>query len=131
VLGSKLFNEHDFYQGHDEWEEVWRRATGTRRRLLHGLIQVAVGYEHLRRGNPKGMRSLLRQGAAKIRFFTRRPGVKELRERALADAKRAESDSKISLRSSPPPKVMVGLEGFRAAAPRGSIRVQVPPPPTA
>ena len=129
MLGSKLFNEHDFYQGHDEWEEVWRRATGTRRRLLHGLIQVAVGYEHLRRGNPKGMRSLLRQGAAKLRFFTRRPGVRELRERALSDAKRAETELGISLRSCPPPKVMVGLEGFRAPAPRGSIRVQLLRPP--
>jgi hypothetical protein len=129
VLGSKLFNEHDFYQGHDEWEEVWRRASGSRRRLLHGLIQVAVGYEHLRRGNPKGMRSLLRQGATKLRFFTRRPGVKALRDRALVDADKAGAEPNISLRSCPPPKVMVGLEDFRTPSPRGAIRVQVPRPP--
>src|SRR5439155_8695233 len=39
VKGSKLFNAHGYYNGHDEWEEVWRRATGPKRRLLHGLIQ--------------------------------------------------------------------------------------------
>ncbi|MEX2394507.1 MAG: DUF309 domain-containing protein [Actinomycetota bacterium] len=86
MKGSRLFNKREFYEGHDEWEEVWRRATGSRRRLLHGLIQVAVGYEHQNRGNPRGMRSLLRQGATKLRHFTRRPGIRELREIALYHA---------------------------------------------
>ena len=95
---------------------MWRRATGTRRRLLHGLIQVAVGYEHRKRGNPRGMRSLLRQGAAKLRHFTRRPGVREIRDRALADA-----DS-----GGAPPKVMLTISGFDASAPAGAIRIEIP-----
>lgn len=119
MKGSQLFNKRDFYAGHDEWEEVWRRASGTRRKLLHGIIQVAVGYEHQKRGNAKGMRSLLRQGADKLRYFTRRPGVRELRDRALADAEEA------SLTSAPP-KVLVVLEGLDSRGPAQAVRIEFP-----
>lgn len=124
MAGSRLFNKRDFYAGHDEWEEVWRRASGARRRLLHGLIQVAVGYEHAKRGNPKGMASLLGQGAAKLRHFTRRPGVRELRERALRDAEAARAGTDPG--RIPPPKLMLVLEGLDARAPAAAIRVSVP-----
>jgi predicted metal-dependent hydrolase len=120
VKGSRLCNKRNFYEGHDEWEEVWRRATGTRRRLLHGLIQVAVGYEHHRRGNARGMRSLLRQGAAKLTHFTRRPGVRELRDRALRDAGTDAEDVV-------PPKLMLTIEGHEATAPKDAIRISVAP----
>ena len=123
MAGSRLFNRCEFYRGHDEWEEVWRRARGPRRRLLHGLIQVAVGYEHQKRGNRRGMRSLLRQGAAKLRFFTRRPGVADLRARALRDADEALGERWARVG---PPKVWVTLEGFEDRAPAGAIRVAVP-----
>lgn len=125
MSGSRLFNKREFYEGHDEWEEVWRRASGSRRRLLHGLIQVAVGYEHQRRGNPRGMRSLLRQGATKLSRFTRRPGVREMRERALRDAEIAGEPTE-AWRRVAPPKVMVALQGFDERAPRSAIRVQIP-----
>lgn len=119
MKGSRLCNARNFYEGHDEWEEVWRRATGTRRKLLHGLIQVAVGYEHHRRGNVRGMRSLLRQGASKLRHFTRRPGVKALRERALADAARDAA-------SVVPPKLMLTIAGHAVRAPKDAIRIEIP-----
>lgn len=96
---------------------MWRRASGTKRRLLHGLIQVAVGYEHQNRGNPRGKRSLLRQGAAKLRFFTRRPGVTALREKAIADAE---------IPKTVPPKIMITVEGLDAKAPASAIRIEVP-----
>jgi hypothetical protein len=88
---------------------------------LHGLIQVAVGYEHQKRGNPRGMRSLLRQGAAKLRFFTRRPGVSQLRDRAVNDADAGEGWNRLA-----PPKILVTLEGFDDSRPRDAIRVTVP-----
>jgi hypothetical protein len=88
--------------------------------MLHGLIQVAVGYEHHRRGNPKGMRSLLRQGAEKLRYFTRRPGIRSLRERALADAA-TDFDRVV------PPKLMLTIAGHDARAPKDAIRIEVPP----
>jgi predicted metal-dependent hydrolase len=125
VAGSRLFNKREFYKGHDEWEEVWRRASGPRRRLLHGLIQVAVGYEHQKRGNPRGMRSLLRQGGAKLRHFTRRPGVRELRDRALRDAETAALKGGEWKRVAPP-KVMVALDALDARAPASAIRIGIP-----
>ena len=124
VVGSQLFNRREFYNGHDEWEEVWRRAKGSRRRLLHGLIQVAVGYEHQKRGNPRGMRSLLRQGAAKLRFFTRRAGIRELRDRASRDAEKAGATGD-SWRRVAPPKILVTLEGFEERRDAASATVTV------
>lgn len=124
-MGSRLFNEREFYKGHDEWEEVWRRASGSRRRLLHGLIQVAVGYEHQKRGNPRGMASLLAQGAAKLRTHVRRPGVRELRARALRDAEIARTGGDRWQRLAPP-KLMLTIAGSDARAPAAAIRIQVP-----
>ncbi len=126
VKGSRLVNRHEFYDGHDEWEEVWRRARGTRRRLLHGLIQVAVGYEHCKRGNQRGMDSLLRQGAAKLEEFTGRPGVAQLRSRALADAKRARTERDLTLGKVRPPKLMLTVEGLTASGPEDAVRIEIP-----
>ena len=132
MKGSELFNAHDYYRGHDEWEEVWRRATDSKRRLLHGLIQIAVGYEHLRRGNLKGMRSLLGQGTNKLARFTRRDGIKALRDRALQDAERAAVEPGLTLEACRPPKVMLTLEGLPAKATRSrAIKVLIPRQPVA
>ena len=79
---------------------------------------MAVGYEHQNRGNLRGTRSLLRQGAAKLAHFTRRPGVRALRERALADAEAGAV--------TPTPKIMLTIEGLDATAPRDAIRIQIP-----
>jgi predicted metal-dependent hydrolase len=82
VAGSKLFNKRLFFETHEEWEESWRRAEGGRRELLRGLIQIAVGYEHMKRGNRVGARSLLKQGVRRLRPHTRRAGVGQLVRRS-------------------------------------------------
>jgi hypothetical protein len=87
---------------------------------------VAVGYEHLKRGNPKGMASLLAQGVDKLRHHTRRPGIRDIRERARADAARAGSEPDISFRTCPPPKLMLTLDGLGARAPKDAIRIEIP-----
>lgn len=126
VAGSELCNVWEFYDGHDEWEEVWRRATGERRALLHGIIQVAVGYEHGKRNNPVGMASLLGQGADKLAAFEERPGVSELRDRALRDADRVRDAASVSLDEIDPPKIMLAVVGLSAEAPEGAIRIEIP-----
>jgi len=105
---------------------VWRRATGTKRTLLHGLIQIAVGYEHLRRGNLRGMRSLLGQGTKKLARFTRREGIKALRDRALHDAARAAAEPDLTLERCRPPKVMLTLQGVPGKVPARAISVPIP-----
>lgn len=58
--GARLFNEGEFYEAHEVWEDEWRDADGVDREFLHGLIQTAAVYVHLRRDNPEGVRSLAR-----------------------------------------------------------------------
>ena len=40
--GSTLFNEHQYWEAHEAWEEVWREKTGEVKLLLQGLIQAAA-----------------------------------------------------------------------------------------
>jgi len=47
-------------------EAVWQHQTGPSRQALQGLIQVAVAYHHLAHGNPRGARTLLREGRARL-----------------------------------------------------------------
>jgi uncharacterized protein len=56
--GIRLFNEHDFFQAHEVWEEIWRHSAGIQRHFYQGLIQCSVALEHYRRGNPRGVASL-------------------------------------------------------------------------
>lgn len=65
--GLALFNEGDFFTAHEVWEEVWHHASGERKRLYQGLIQLAVAFEHARRGNPRGVRSVYTSAREKLR----------------------------------------------------------------
>lgn len=56
--GLDLFNEGEWFEAHEAWEDAWRLASGERKRFYQGLIQAAVTLEHLRRGNPRGVRSV-------------------------------------------------------------------------
>jgi hypothetical protein len=73
------------------------------------------------------MRSLLRQGSGKLRYFVRRPGVRALRDRALADAARTEHGGGLGLRAVNPPKVLLRLEGFATPRVKGAIEIEIPP----
>ena len=52
------------------WEAEWLAATGPRRLLLQGLIQVAAGlYKAARRERPAGCAQLLAKGLSKLERF--------------------------------------------------------------
>src|SRR5262245_23465826 len=63
---TALWNEQLFFEVHEVLEAVWQRETGDRRQALQGLIQVAVAYHHLAHGNPRGARTLLREGRSRL-----------------------------------------------------------------
>jgi hypothetical protein len=63
---ATLFAAGLYFEVHELLEPAWMRADGAARRSLQGLIQVAVGFQHLANGNLEGARSLLREGAAKL-----------------------------------------------------------------
>ncbi len=54
--GLKLFNDGDWFDAHEAWEDIWHMASGDKKRFYQGLIQYAVTIEHIRRGNPRGVR---------------------------------------------------------------------------
>ena len=56
-----------YFEVHELLEPYWRDATGATREALQGLIQVAVGYQHLANGNLRGARALLGEGADRLR----------------------------------------------------------------
>jgi hypothetical protein len=62
----RLFDAHLYFEVHELLEPSWTRAAGEEREVLQGLIQVAVGYQHLANGNVDGARALLADGAARL-----------------------------------------------------------------
>ncbi|NOH04132.1 MAG: DUF309 domain-containing protein [Chloroflexi bacterium] len=54
VEGMRLFNEGKFFEAHEELELAWREETGEIRDLYRGILQVAVTYLHVTRGNYDG-----------------------------------------------------------------------------
>src|SRR5438093_5372633 len=56
--GIQLFNEHEFFEAHEVWEDIWHEAYGTKFEFYQGMIQCAVALEHYSRSNPRGVISL-------------------------------------------------------------------------
>jgi hypothetical protein len=61
-----LFDARLYFEVHEHLEPHWSHATGETRESLQGLIQVAVGFEHLAGGNVAGAIALLHDGCARI-----------------------------------------------------------------
>jgi len=62
---ASLFDVGLYYEVHEVLEPCWMRAEGDDREALQGLIQIAVGFQHLANGNVTGARGLLADGCAK------------------------------------------------------------------
>jgi hypothetical protein len=57
--GVRLFNAGFYFECHDVLEEMWSGVRGESRDFFQGLIQVAVAFYHVGRGNDAGARSML------------------------------------------------------------------------
>ena len=64
--GIDLFNQGQWFDAHEVWEDVWHLASGEKKRFYQGLIQCAVTLEHIRRGNPRGVRSVYQTALPKF-----------------------------------------------------------------
>jgi hypothetical protein len=101
-IGIEHFNAQRFFQAHEAWETAWHPSPRSERDFWQGLTQVAVGFTHLQRGNPKGSTTLLRRGAARIEpygehFRGIRCGDLAAAARAAADAvERDGADAQVS-----------------------------------
>jgi rubrerythrin len=54
IEGLKLFNKKQFFEAHEELEDAWRDEKGEIRYLYQGVLQAAVCYLHITRGNHEG-----------------------------------------------------------------------------
>ena len=54
VEGFRLFNAGRYFEAHEALEDAWKQETGRVRDLYRGILQIAVVYLHITRGNYPG-----------------------------------------------------------------------------
>jgi predicted metal-dependent hydrolase len=54
IEGLELYNAGEYFECHEVLENAWRAEKGPIRELYRGILQVAVGYYHIQRGNYVG-----------------------------------------------------------------------------
>ena len=64
--GITLFNDHEFFEAHEVWEDIWHMAYGLKHYFYQGMIQCSVALEHYRRSNPRGVLSLYKSYQTKF-----------------------------------------------------------------
>lgn len=69
LKGVRLFNAGEYFECHEELEELWLAERGAVRELYQGVLQIGVALLHRQRGNFKGAISLLQSGLRHIAPF--------------------------------------------------------------
>ena len=79
VRGIEEFNIEEFYECHETLEEYWQKLPPGMpddlshdfpvRQMVQGVIQIAVGFYHLKRNNVKGALKLFTRGNARLQAF--------------------------------------------------------------
>jgi uncharacterized protein len=81
---ARLWEAGLYFEVHEWLEPHWMAASGPTREGLQGVIQAAVGWQHLANDNLAGARSLLTEGAT--RLYGRRLGARDFDPFARATA---------------------------------------------
>ena len=69
VEGLKLFNQKKFFEAHEELETAWRAEKNEVRDLYRGILQVAVFYLHVTRGNYAGALKVYERSMKWLKMF--------------------------------------------------------------
>ncbi len=69
VAGLKCYDAGEYFEAHEHWELVWLELEEPEKTFMQALIQVAAAFEHWRRGEPEGTRSLLRRVVARLERY--------------------------------------------------------------
>ncbi len=67
--GIAEFNAKEYFDCHETLEELWKDYQAPDREAIQGIIQIAVGYYHLRRSNQAGTLKLFERGGARVEKF--------------------------------------------------------------
>jgi len=85
--GIELFNAGQYYECHEVLEAIWHQDRESIRYLYQGILQIGVGFHHLRNRNERGARLLLTDGIEKVaRFVPSCMGIDTERLRAESQA---------------------------------------------
>jgi len=122
LKGIGEFNEGRYWECHETLEELWRANPSPVRDLYQGILQVGVGFHHLRRGNYAGAVKVLGRGLARLRSLPEM--CQGVRVAELADAGRTVYDRVLELGPdragefdvSSLPRVRLGPDGDAAIA---------------
>ena len=68
-----------FFEAHEDWERLWKTASGSDRLFLQGLIQLAAACVHIGRGNTAAAKRLLALAKEKLDRFGENEGGINLR----------------------------------------------------
>ena len=71
ITALNLFNNHEWYDAHDAFEEIWYSVDGDERQVIQGILQVSVSQFHLSKGNLNGATILLGEGLGRIKPRTK------------------------------------------------------------
>jgi len=69
LRGIERFNNLEFWEAHEEWEEIWLHASSEVHQFLQGLIQIAAAYHHVKRGTLRGAVRLFDAALARLAVF--------------------------------------------------------------
>jgi len=62
LAGILFFNQHDYFEAHEVWEDLWMASSGEVRQFYKALIHAAVALHHFSNGNLRGALKLFRSG---------------------------------------------------------------------
>ncbi len=70
VKAFEQFNRGEYWEQHETLEEIWRAETeSSLKNFYKGIIQVGVGFYHLRRGNYRGVMKVLARGITYLKPY--------------------------------------------------------------
>ncbi|PJF41895.1 MAG: hypothetical protein CUN55_11020 [Phototrophicales bacterium] len=58
IKGLQEFNAQQYYEAHETLEAAWVEESGPMRDLYRGILQIAVAYYHILRGNYRGAQKM-------------------------------------------------------------------------
>lgn len=67
--GAALFDAGLFFECHEFFEEIWRRAPAGDRAFYQGIILVAAAFYHFEKGTAHGARVKLAEGMSRLRRY--------------------------------------------------------------
>lgn len=88
---QRLLDADRPFHAHEVLEAAWKSRPRDERDLWQGLAQLAVGFTHVRRGNPRGAVALLERGADRIARYQPHPAdtAEAMNPEAAGDGDRA------------------------------------------